>query len=325
MNLSTRVATTAGAFVAAGVTATLLNGRQRHRRRLRRGEEVEFGSVHSAKLTMTASDGVQIHAEVDEGARKTPTVVFIHGWVETLDVWHYQRLALRNKVRMVFVDLRSHGLSERSHGHNSSIEQLADDLIVVIAALVPKGPIILVGHSLGGMTIMGLADVKPELFGKRVKGVVLVATSSGKLARSSPALRRFLPFVRVASPLLDWGRAFNSYSVIRRWGLGPHALERHVDMTNEMILQAPTHVLMDFYPIFIGLDLDHTLKTVGKASTIVIGGTHDLLTPLKHSRRLAERIPNARLIAVEDSGHMIPFEANQQVTEAIESLIEEVT
>jgi len=96
-------------------------------------------------------------------------------------------------------------------------------------------------------------------------------------------------------------------------------------MTNEMILQAPTHVLMDFYPIFIGLDLDHTLKTVGKASTIVIGGTHDLLTPLKHSRRLADRIPNARLIAVEDSGHMIPFEANQQVTEAIEGVIEEVT
>ena len=141
------------------------------------------------------SDGVQIHAEVDEGPRKTPTVVFIHGWVETLDVWHYQRLALRNKVRMVFVDLRSHGLSERSHGHNSSIEQLADDLIVVIAALVPKGPIILVGHSLGGMTIMGLADVKPELFGKRVKGVVLVATSSGKLARSSPAP---LPAVRTS-------------------------------------------------------------------------------------------------------------------------------
>ncbi|MDR7087730.1 pimeloyl-ACP methyl ester carboxylesterase [Aeromicrobium panaciterrae] len=324
MNKSTRVATTAGAFVAAGVAATLLNGRQRHKRQLRRGEEVEFGSVHSAKLTVTASDGVKIHAEVDEGPRKTPTVVFIHGWVETLDVWHYQRLALRDKVRMVFLDQRSHGLSGRSHVDNSSIDQLADDLNTVLSELVPRGPIILVGHSLGGMAIMELAAAKPELFGKRVKGVALIATSSGRLARGSPALRRLLPLVRVASPVLDWGRAFNSYSIIRRWGLGPNALERHVDMTNEMILQAPTHVLMDFSPLFIDLDLEHTLKTVGKASTIVIGGSHDLLTPLKHSRRLANHIPGARLVAIEDGGHMLPFEANQQVSEAIESLVEEL-
>lgn len=324
MNKSTRVATTAGAFVAAGVAATLLNGRQRHKRRLRRGEEVEFGSVHSAKLTVTASDGVEIHAEVDEGPRKTPTVVFVHGWVETLDVWHYQRLALRDKVRMVFLDQRSHGLSGRAHVDNTSIDHLADDLNTVLTDLVPRGPIVLVGHSLGGMAIMELAAAKPALFGKRVKGVVLIATSSGRLARSSPALRRLLPLVRVASPVLDWGRAFNSYSVIRRWGLGPNALEHHVDMTNEMILQAPTHVLMDFSPLFIDLDLDYALKTVGKASTIVIGGSHDLLTPLKHSRRLANRIPGARLIAIEDGGHMLPFEANQQVTEAIESLVEDL-
>ena len=324
MNTSTRVATTAGAFVAAGVAATLLNGRQRHKRRLRRGEEVEFGSVHSAKLTVTASDGLRIHAEVDEGPRKTPTVVFIHGWVETLDVWHYQRLALRDTVRMVFLDQRSHGLSGRSHVDGASIAQLADDLNTVIGELAPRGPIILVGHSLGGMAIMELAAARPELFGKRVKGVALIATSSGKLARQSPALRRLLPFVRVASPVLDWGRAFNSYSVIRRWGLGPNALERHVDMTNEMILQAPTHVLMDFSPIFLDLDLDHALETVGKATTIVIGGSHDQLTPLKHSRRLADRIPGARLVAVEDAGHMLPFEANEQVTEAIESLVEDL-
>ncbi len=324
MNKSTRVATTAGAFVAAGVAATVLNGRQRHKRRLRRGEEVEFGSVHSAKLTVTASDGLRIHAEVDEGPRKTPTVVFIHGWVETLDVWHYQRLALRDKVRMVFLDQRSHGLSGRSHVDGASIDQLADDLNTVIRELVPRGPIILVGHSLGGMAIMELADAKPDLFGKRVKGVALIATSSGKLARQSPALRRLLPLVRVAAPVLDWGRTFNSYSVIRRWGLGPNALERHVDMTNEMILQAPTHVLMDFSPIFLDLDLEHALETVGRATTIVIGGSHDQLTPLKHSRRLANRIPGAKLVAIEDAGHMLPFEANEQVTDAIEALVEEL-
>ncbi|MCW2798800.1 MAG: hypothetical protein JWQ70_272 [Aeromicrobium sp.] len=324
MSRTTKVATTAGAFVVAGVAATLLNGRQRSQRRLRRGEEVEFGSVHSAHRTLTATDGVKLNVEVDEADRKTPTVVFIHGWVESMDLWHYQRLALRGSVRMVFLDMRSHGHSGRSYSDNSSIQQLADDLLTTLTELVPRGPIILVGHSMGGMTIMELAVAEPKLFGKRVKGVVLIATSSGNLIRSSPALKRLIPLLRVAAPVLDWGRAFNSYSIVRRWAVGADAQERHVDMTNEMILKAPTHVLMDFYPNFISLDLTDGLETLGKVPTVVIGGTSDLITPIKHSRVLADRIPNAKLVAIEGVGHMVIFEDHERVTKIIEDMVESI-
>src|SRR4051794_14773905 len=298
MSRTAKVATTAGAFVAAGVGATLLNGRQRSQRRLRRGEDVEFGSVHSDPITLTATDGVKLNVEVDEADRKTPTVVFVHGWVESMDLWHYQRLALRGSVRMVFVDLRSHGRSGRSYADNSSIPQLAEDLRTVIAELAPRGPLVLVGHSMGGMAIMELAGAEPALFKKRVKGVVLIATSSGKLMRTSPGLKRIVPLLRVAAPVLDWGRAFNSYSIVRRWAVGPNALERHVDMTNELILQSPTHVLMDFYPNFLTLDLTPGLDALGTAKTVVIGGTKDMITPIKHSRVLADLIPDATLVAV---------------------------
>jgi pimeloyl-ACP methyl ester carboxylesterase len=322
MSRTTKVATTAGAFVAAGVVATLLNGRQRTQRKLRRGEEVEFGSVHGDQLTLTATDGVKLNVEVDEADRKTPTIVFVHGWVESMDLWHYQRLALRGSVRMVFVDMRSHGLSGRSYSDNSSIPQLADDLRTVITELVPRGPIVLVGHSMGGMAIMELAGTEPALFGQRVKGVVLIATSSGKLMRSSPGLKRIVPLLRVAAPVLDWGRAFNSYSIVRRWAVGPDALERHVDMTNEMILKAPTHVLMDFYPNFISLDLTEGLVALGKATTVVIGGTVDQITPIKHSRVLADLIPDAKLVAIEGAGHLVVFEQHERITKVIEDLVE---
>ena len=223
---------------------------------------------------------------------------------------------------MVFVDLRSHGESGRSYLDNSSIPHLADDLRTVIGALVPRGPIVLVGHSMGGMAIMELAAAEPKQFARRVKGVVLISTSSGKLMRSSPALRYLIPFLRVASPVLDWGRTFNSYSIVRRWGLGPNAQERHVDMTNEMILKSPTHVLMDFYPNFVSLDLTSGLKTMGTATTVVMGGTADLITPIKHSRRLAEAIPGAKLVALDDVGHMVMFEEHEKVTEVIEDVLE---
>src|SRR5688500_12716922 len=126
MSRTAKIATTAGAFVAAGAVATLLNDRHRTQRRRRRGEEVEFGTVRSSPLTVMASDGVALSVEIDEAKRKTPTVVFLHGWVEDSDVWHYQRLALRGRVRTVFADLRSHGRSGRSYADNSSLVDLAD-------------------------------------------------------------------------------------------------------------------------------------------------------------------------------------------------------
>ncbi len=324
MNRTTRIVATAGAFVATGLAATLLNDRAQTTRRRRRGEEVAFGSVHSTPLAVAAPDGVSINVEVDEADRKTPVVVFVHGWVCTLDAWHYQRLAMRGAVRLVFMDLRSHGASGRSGASNSSLSDLAGDLAEVIGQVAPRGPVILVGHSMGGMAIQQLAIDRPDLFTARVRGVVLVGTSGGRLMRGSPALRRIVPLIRVASPVLEWGRSFNSYSVIKRWGLGPAAEERHVDMTNEMLLRAPMHALTDFYTNFVDLDLTAALPTVATAHTTIVCGTDDQLTPPEHSRRLARAIDGSTLRLVEGAGHMIAFEEHEAVTAAIEGVVEQV-
>jgi len=321
--IATRAAVTAGAFVAAGTVAALLNDRRRTRRRLRRGEDVEFGSVHSTPFTVTGHDGVRINVEVDEADAPGPTVVFLHGWMCTLDTWHYQRLALRGRVRMVFVDHRSHGGSGPTRAANSTLVDLARDLRIVLDQVVPDGPIVLVGHSMGGMTIQQLAVDDPSWFGDRVRGIALVGTSGGRLLRSSPVLRRLIPLLRVASPAMDWGRAFNSYSIMRRWAVGPTAEPKHVDMVDEMILRAPSHVIFDFHRIFVGLDLTPGHEALGRARTVVIGGRHDQLTPYSHSERLAESIPGADLVTVE-AGHMMMIEDHEIVTEAIEKLIEQV-
>lgn len=322
------LAATAGAFVAAGVTATLVDTRRRERRREQRGEDVAFGSVHSPSRTVVASDGVPLNVEVDdvepgdEEATARPTLVFVHGWVCTLDTWHYQRLALRGLVRMVFYDQRSHGASGRSTRGGSTFAQLADDLRTVLDEVVPDGPVVLVGHSMGGITVQQLAAESPELFGDRVVGAVLLSTSDGRLVRQSPALRRVLPFLRAGSPLLDWGRTFNSYSVIRRWAVGPDALRKYADMSDEMILRAQTHVLLDFYPAFVDLDVRSGAKGLGQVPVVVACGDHDLLTPLKHARRLARTIDDAHLATFEGAGHMVPFEENVAVTRIIEDVLE---
>jgi pimeloyl-ACP methyl ester carboxylesterase len=324
MRAATKIATTAGAFVAAGVAAKILNDKQYERRKLRRGEDVAFGTVHSASRKVVSADGVRINVEVDEPdleAPHLPTIVFVHGVVCTLDSWHYQRLALRGHVRMVFMDQRSHGASDVADRAGSTIENLASDLHAVIEACT-DGPVVLVGHSMGGMTIMQLAADHPEMFGEQVVGVMLLSTSSRLPLVSSPAARRIVPFARRAAPLVDWGKGFNSFSVVRRWALGPKAQEKHVDMTNEMILQAPTRVLTDFHPMFAALDVRHALETLSHIPTIVVAGTHDSITPLSHSRRIADGIAGSSLVIFEDTGHMAMFEEHARVTELVLELAE---
>src|SRR5690349_6079237 len=250
---STRLAATAGAFVAAGVAAKVLNDQQAKRRRLKRGEDVEFGSVHSATRAVVSADGSRINVEIDD-ADSGLTIAFVHGILCSFDNWHHQRLALRGSVRMVFMDQRSHGASAASNRAGSTAENLAEDLRAVIEQCT-DGPVLVVGHSLGGMTTMSLAAHHPEMFGDPIVGVVLLATSTGKLFVSNPSLRRLVGVSRALAPAVTWGRAFNSYSVVRRWAVGPDAPAKYADMTNEMISRTPTRILTDFHPMLASLDL----------------------------------------------------------------------
>ena len=330
MSRTRLIAGAAGAAVAAGVTAgvagRLLSDRQRKARKLRRGDEIPFGSLHSPRRSVIATDGVKLNVEIDEGPQTDgPTIVFSHGWMCSLDNWHFQRAALRGKARLVFVDLRSHGKSARSSDANSTVEQLGRDLETVIDECVPDGDIILVGHSMGGMTIMSMAAQFPGIFDNRIKGVVLCATGAGQLVKGSNALRYLRPIIARTTLLLDTGRTFNSFSVLRRFALGPHAPEKYVDMTEEMILKNSSHVLLDFYPTLLTLDLHETLTNMSADHVIVIGGEKDLLTPIRHSRKLAELIEGAHLIELKDTGHMVMFEEHETVTGAITEVLDAIS
>ena len=110
------------------------------------------------------------------------TLVFCHGYALNLDCWHFQREHYRGRVRAVYYDQRSHGRSGRSPLGNATIDQLgARPARTVLDAVAPDGPVVLVGHSMGGMTIVALAEQHPELLGDRVVGAALVSTTAGGL------------------------------------------------------------------------------------------------------------------------------------------------
>jgi pimeloyl-ACP methyl ester carboxylesterase len=320
-----------------------------------------FFALRSAGPAVTTADGVVLHTEVDEvgaGSRvslrpprgvqggSSPlagptddfTVVWIHGYALNLDNWHFQRKYFRGRFRQVFYDLRSHGRSSRSAPEHCRLDQLADDLLQVLDEVAGPGPVVLVGHSMGGMTIMRLAASRPELFGSRVAGVGLLHTSAGEMADISPI--RGIPgrtFSRVAEPLMaslnripelvERTRKAGSdlgYVATRRLAFASDVPPSYVEYVSDMLSQTPLEVVADFYPAFGELNEYQALAGLSRLPVLVIGGEDDLFTPVAHTDRITELLPDAVALRLPHCGHLGMIEHPDQVNEALEDLFDRV-
>lgn len=310
-----------GAGVAVGVS------RQRSlKERARLGDEVPFGTVHSSgrdTRDIRADDGVRLHVEIDGADLPGPTIIFTHGYVESVDVWHYPRLALRDRYRMVFFDHRSHGDSGRSPIDHITMGQLASDLKTIIDETT-SGPVILVGHSMGGMTIMEFARNHPEYFDDQVRAAILINTSSGRMMVTNPTFYRLAPLVRRGSPVVTWARGAATRPVIRGVLTGPDIRLQHVDMIETMVNRTHPSTFTHFAPLFTTLDTSEGFPTLGRVPTTVIGGVADHLTPISHSRHIAKQIPGSTLVELDRVGHFSMFENAERVIEVIETTAEKV-
>ncbi|WP_426246821.1 alpha/beta fold hydrolase [Nocardioides sp. LHG3406-4] len=333
------------AGIAVAGTAVRVAQRQRVIARRGAGQDTPFGSLRSDPLVVVADDGTDLHVEVDEpsirGSRAAPdpqplTVVFAHGYALNLDCWHYQRAAYRGRVRSVFYDQRSHGRSGRSPVNHCTVEQLGEDLLRVIEATAP-GPVVLVGHSMGGMGVISLAQHHPELFGDKVVGVALLSTTAGGLDTGRllfPVLPLGLSGRLVGRAVSALGRGHRVVDLLRSRGrdlaevvtddfaFGRDAPRDHVDFVVDMLDATPFSVVADFWPAFATLDSFDHLGALAQVPTTVIAGTDDKIVGIGHSRRLHARIHGSSLLEVEGAGHMVIIERPDDVAAELDDLLD---
>lgn len=312
------------------------------RTRLRPDPEADepFFALPADRTTQVpADDGVALHVE-EVGPRRAPvTVVFCHGYTQQLAVWHYQRQALTAEpgVRCVFWDQRSHGRSARSPAEHCTIDQLGRDLLAVLEAVVPRGPVVLVGHSMGGMTVMALADAHPELFGPRVTGVALIGTSTGRLAELSfglpaavtPVTKRALPWltrgVRRRPQAFERGRRLGTdlaFLIARHEAFGDRDVSPAlVEFVEKMTAATHVEVIAEFYDTFTAHDKLAALDVLRQVPTLVLVGSRDRITPADHSRVIAAALPSAQLVVLEGAGHMVQLERAEMVTLHLRALL----
>ena len=340
----------AAGVVAASTAVGLAAERYVAGRSLRRAadpwEKEPFGQVRGDDQVVRATDGVALHVEVEEpdpadrAGRPPVTIVFSHGLALTQDAWHFQREGehgLGDLGRLVFWDQRGHGRSGRGEPDHATIDQLGRDLRAVIEAVAPDGPLVLVGHSMGGMTVMALADQQPDLFRDRVIGVALVATSPGRLAEVTfgvPAaagrvLRKAAPKALTALTrhpgFVSGTRALGrdlEFVLTKRYSFATDVPPSLVRFVQSMHDQTPLDVLAELFPAFDAHDKLQALDTLNGVESLILCGECDLMTPAAHSRDMVSRVPGAELVVLPEAGHLVMLEHPDIVSDHLRGLVE---
>ncbi|MET0741018.1 MAG: alpha/beta hydrolase [Candidatus Nanopelagicales bacterium] len=330
------------AATAAGVVGGLLAERKVMGRAVGGKELAEpFGTQHSTPRIVTTDDGVELWVEVDEArsgaAYRDLTLVFSHGYALNLDGWWFQRRNLSGVARCVYWDQRGHGRSGRGEDGTHTIDRIGNDLAAVIDAVAPDGPLVLIGHSMGGMTVMSYAKQHATAFDDRVVGVGLLATSSGDMTsigfgipkRIARLGHRVAPGVIAAmsrSPTLaERSRRSGSdlgYILTRTYSFASPVSPSLVDFTSEMLAATPIDVVAQFVPIFSIYDAREALTAFHDCEVLVMVGANDVLTPPEHSRAIAREVPHAEFIELPSTGHMLLLERHVEVNAALRDLLE---
>ncbi len=263
------------------------------------------------------------------------TVVFIHGFTLAGESWYRQFEALRASLpqaRLLTLDLRGHGKTGAVRAKLCTVSGAAADAITVIQERAPQGPVVLVGHSLGGLIALNILRSADEELRARIAGMVLIATSIDRLSAQG------LPQV-LASPVADAVREAmeSSPKQIRNFResiaslIAPSlAVAVFSRPTNYKIIEFHAAMIQETpLETFVGYldDLQEHQEFAARPYLkglpgAVLVGTKDDVTPRSQADLILESWPGAELVEVKDAGHMLPLETPQVVNSAIKRVVE---
>ncbi len=139
---------------------------------------------------LTSAEGARIYVEALGPADGQP-IILTHGWSLDSTIWFYAKRDLAKRFRVIVWDHRGLGKSEVESTSAVQLSNMAADLKTVLAYAGAR-PAVLVGHSIGGMTIQTLARDNPELFGGNIAGVVLLNTTyTDEIDKTSSSVMAF--------------------------------------------------------------------------------------------------------------------------------------
>lgn len=284
-------------------------------------------------------DGVRLHVETTGPVDAGLTAVLLHGWTLDGRSWHRQLDAVReqlgDRVRVVTYDARGHGRSSCMALRTATLAQLGDDLAAVLDEVAPTGPVVLVGHSMGGMTIMEYAHRHPAHFAARTAGLVFVATTAEGHTHTayglSPRIARLIRLAETtgAGVLARCGSWRPPQALLRalrpslRWLLfGDRCDPTDIRLVTSAVARASLRSIGGFRASIGGQHRLDTLAALGDVPAAALVGDRDRLTPPPCAESIAGALPATELTVCPGAGHMLMMERPDEVNTALTAVLQ---
>jgi 3-oxoadipate enol-lactonase len=245
----------------------------------------------------------------DEG-RGLP-LLFVHGFPLSRGAWQKQIDALRSSYRIIAPDLRGFGESQPGTAP-ISMTQYADDLHALVQQL-KTGPVVLIGHSMGGYVLFAFLRQYPKL----VHGLVLVSTRAGKDTPEAAAGRR---------ATAEKVQAKGVEVVIEAMAPKMLAADNHDRAMAEQVRgfmtpSTPEGVIGALLGMSERPDASAELAGIS-VPTLIITGADDMLIPPTESEKLAQTIPGSQLNIIPHAGHLVAFEQPDKFNHVLEEWLD---
>lgn len=266
-------------------------------------------------LRLATHDGGELRVRTMGPVTGTATFLLSHGWTNDARIWGPVATRLvAGGHRVVVYDQRGHaGSIAGSDGLTMSA--LAGDLATVLH-YVDATDVVVVGHSMGGMTSQALLVERPDVVDAHVGAVVLVSTACEKVGVGAPV--DGVAATVLASPLFDRALASRHLGPLMvRGTLGRSVVAAHLEAVRLTLAATPPETRTGFFAAMRAMDFSQALASVDLPVHVVVG-TRDWLTPPAQSRRLASIIPGAELHVIPGAGHMLSLEAPGELIEILE-------
>ena len=300
------------------------------RRLMRKPGPDEPRSLRTGEVQrLTRPDGSELRVEM-YGPPDAQPIVLTHGWGLDSDEWYYAKKEL-SKYRLIVWDLPGLGLSKQPDNHDYSLENLARDLDAVITAAGAQ-PVVLLGHSIGGMISLTHCKLFPQAMGVRVCGLILVNTTytnpvrttsmAGlKMALQKPVFEPLLhltiwlsPLVRVMNWMSYWNGSAHKSS--ESSGFSGKETRGQLDFVASYTPRASPAVTARGMLGMLRYDASDTLRTVS-VPTLVITGDKDSVCKPEASEHMRATIPRAELVTFSPAKHEGLLEHHEKFSEAI--------
>ena len=260
---------------------------------------------------------IDIYFEQYQSEQSHPTLVLLHGYLSSSFCYRKLIPYLKNQFNIIAVDLPPFGQSGKKYNYIYSFENIAQSIVHFLEKKGLKS-FTIIGHSMGGQIALQLTKNRPDLIERAV-----LLCSSGYLPSFSKKMKAlsYLPF----------------FSLGVRYYLGKSGLEKNLQNTvynKDLIDDTMRHgYLQPFtsgWQIFRAMGrmvrdkqddlVEDELKTIDKPC-LLIWGREDQVVPLKIGERLASDLPQSKLVVLDRTGHLLPEEKPETVSQLIKDFL----